>query len=88
MSDILKTLSDAMAETAERTGQSIVQVNARRRLPATGIVWSADGVIVTSHHVVETEERIRIGLPGGQVVEGTLVGRDPSTDVAVQPMWP
>lgn len=83
MSDILKTFSDAMAETAERTGQSIVQVNARRRLPATGIVWSADGVIVTSHHVVETEDRIRIGLPGGEVVEGTLVGRDPSTDVAV-----
>jgi len=83
MSDILKTLSDAMAETAERTGQSIVQGNARRRLPATGIIWSADGVIVTSHHVVETEDRIQIGLPGGQVVEGTLVGRDPSTDVAV-----
>jgi S1-C subfamily serine protease len=83
MSDVLKTLSDAMAETTERTGQSIVQVNARRRLPATGIVWSADGIIVTSHHVVEMEDRIRIGLPGGQVVDGTLLGRDPSSDVAV-----
>jgi len=31
-------------------------------------------VIVTSHHVVEHEDRIRIGLPGGETVTGTLSG--------------
>jgi S1-C subfamily serine protease len=52
-------------------------------MPASGVVWSADGVIVTSHHVVERDENIEIGLHGGQIVAATLVGRDPSTDIAV-----
>ena len=65
MADVLQTLSDAMAEAVEAAGASVVQVAARRRLPASGVVWSADGVIVTSHHVVENDEKIRIGLPNG-----------------------
>jgi len=83
MADILQTLSDAMAEAVEAAGASVVQVAARRRLPASGIVWSADGVIVTSHHVIENDERIRIGLPNGETAAATLVGRDPNTDLAV-----
>jgi S1-C subfamily serine protease len=50
---------------------------------ASGIVWSADGVIVTAHHVVENDEKISIGLPNGDKVKASLVGRDPSTDLAV-----
>ena len=48
----------------------------------TGIVWSADGVIVTADHVVEREEGIEVLLPGGESVKAELIGRDPSTDVA------
>lgn len=83
MSDILQTLSDAMASAVETAGNSIVQVAARRRMPASGVVWSEDGIIVTSHHVVEHEDRIKIGLPDGSTVGAALVGRDPNTDIAV-----
>lgn len=83
MSDILHTLSDAMAEAVQSAGASVVRVEARRRLGASGIVWSADGLIVTSHHVVENDEKIRIGLPNGSAVRAALVGRDPNTDLAV-----
>jgi S1-C subfamily serine protease len=83
MSDILHTLSDAMAEAVQSAGASVVRVEARRRLGASGIVWSADGLIVTSHHVVENDEKIRIGLPNGSAVRATLIGRDPNTDLAV-----
>jgi S1-C subfamily serine protease len=83
MADVLQTLSDAMAGAVENAGASVVQVAARRRLPASGIVWSADGIIVTSHHVIEHDERIRIGLANGHTMPATLVGRDPSTDLAV-----
>jgi S1-C subfamily serine protease len=58
-------------------------VEARRRLPASGIVWSADGTIVTAHHVVRRDEKIRVGLPDGETVPASLVGRDPTTDLAV-----
>lgn len=81
--NILKTLSDSMAGAVETAGNSIVTVAARRRMGASGVVWSADGVIVTSHHVVEHEDKIKIGLPSGEKVSATLVGRDPNTDLAV-----
>ena len=83
MSEVLRNLSDAMATTVEAAGASVVRVEARRRLPASGIVWSSDGVIVTAYHVVERDENIGVGLPNAETVSATLVGRDPTTDLAV-----
>lgn len=83
MSDVLKSLSQDMAALVKDAGPSIVRLEARRRVPASGIVWSADGVIVTAHHVVEQEENIEVGLEGGDTITAALVGRDPSTDLAV-----
>lgn len=78
----LSDFSNALADTVARAASSTVRVEARRRLPATGILWEK-GVIVTSHHVVERDENIHVGLPNGETVEATLAGRDPSTDVAI-----
>jgi S1-C subfamily serine protease len=84
MSDnVLKDFSDAWATIIENIAPSVVRVEARRRLPATGIVWNEEGVIVTAHHVVEDDEDIRIGLDDGSTVDATLVGRDPHNDLAV-----
>jgi S1-C subfamily serine protease len=83
MSEILSSLSEALADVADQGGRGLVRVEARRRLPASGIVWSADGLIVTAHHVVRRDEKIQVGLPGGDTVPATLVGRDPTTDLAV-----
>ncbi len=79
----LSDLSNALAAATETAGASVVRVEARPRLPASGIVWSADGVIVTAHHVVEQEDNIGIGLPDGKTTTAKLVGRDPTTDLAV-----
>jgi S1-C subfamily serine protease len=83
MAEVLQSLSNDLADAVETAGRSVVRVVARRRQPASGIVWSADGVILTAHHVVERDENIKIGLPDGSTVAGTLVGRDPTTDIAV-----
>jgi S1-C subfamily serine protease len=83
MAGVLLEVSEALAATVESAGQGVVRVEARRRLPATGIVWSPDGIIVTAHHVVEQDDAIQVGLPAGQTVTATLIGRDPSTDLAV-----
>ncbi len=82
MADTLQQLSDAMAGVVESTANSIVRVSARRRLPATGIVW-ADNLIVTAHHVVEFEDDITIGLADGTTIKAELVGRDPHNDLAL-----
>ncbi len=83
MSNVLQNLSDELASVVEATSPSLVRVEARRRLPATGIVWSAEGHIVTSNHVVEMDEGIRVGLPDGNITEARVLGRDPSTDLAL-----
>lgn len=78
----LETFSDALADAIAQAAVSIVRVEARRRLPASGIAWT-DSDVVTANHVVERSEGIRIGLPTGEVVPAELIGRDPSTDLAV-----
>ena len=83
MSEVLRNLSDGLAATVEAAGAGVVRVEARRRLPASGILWLPDGIVVTAHHVVERDESIRVGLPDGRAVPATLVGRDPTTDLAV-----
>lgn len=83
MATVLEDLSNALAATVESSNQSVLRVNGRRRLSATGIVWSADGVIVTAHHVVESDEDVSITLNNGEILPATVVGRDPNTDIAV-----
>lgn len=83
MNDMLKALSDDLAAAVNAASASLVRVEARRRSPASGVIYAGDGVIVTSHHVVERDEGIRVGLPDGTTVDAALVGRDPSTDIAI-----
>jgi S1-C subfamily serine protease len=83
MANILTELSDALAQSVETAGTSVVRVEARRRIPASGIVWSADGLIVTANHVVRRDRKIKVSLPDGQVVKAEIVGRDPSSDLAL-----
>ncbi len=82
MSEIVKTMSDELAEVVGSSAAAVVRVEGRRRLPATGIVWSAEGLIVTANHVVERDEDIQVGLGEDRGVPAELVGRDPTTDLA------
>ena len=83
MSNVLIDLSNDLAEIVAKADPTVVRVEARRRLPASGVLWSADGLIVTAHHVVERDENITVGLSDGETIEAKLVGRDPTTDLAV-----
>jgi serine protease DegQ len=76
-------LSDLLASAVETAGGSVVQVSARRGIGSSGIVWSADGVVVAADHNVQREDEITVGLPDGSTVPARLAGRDPSTDLAV-----
>lgn len=82
MSNTFMDLSNAFADAAEKAGKSIVLVNARRRMPASGIAFGAD-LILTADHVVERDEDITVLLADGSQVNATVAGRDPGTDLAV-----
>ena len=76
-------LSEAFAAIVEKSSASVVRVEARRRSPSSGIVWSSDGLVVTAQHAVERDEEIEIGFFDGRTAEAKLVGRDPGSDVAL-----
>ena len=78
----LVAFSDHVAQLVERTGSSIVAVHGGGRGSSSGIHWRS-GVIVTAEEVLERDEDVKITLPSGRLVEASLAGRDPSTDVAV-----
>jgi len=79
-SDFSNQLADAVQSAAAWT----VRVQARRGPPASGIVIGPD-LILTADHVVDPqrEDQIKIGLPDGSEVAGSVVGRDPTTEVAI-----
>ena len=49
----------------------------------SGVVYDKAGYILTNSHVVEGATAIDVELADGSRVDATLVGRDPSNDVAV-----
>lgn len=78
----LGSLSQAMADAVEIIGKSLVMVNGRARQAATGIAYAND-LVLTADHVLEREDNLTVQTHDGRVVNATIVGRDPSTDLAV-----
>jgi S1-C subfamily serine protease len=79
---ILVELSDALADAAEIAGKSTVLVNARRRMPASGIVFAPD-LVLTAEHAIEKNEDITVVSGDGIEVPAKIAGRDAGTDLAV-----
>lgn len=80
--NVLVELSDALADAAEKAGKATVLVNARRRMPASGIAYAPD-LILTADHVIEREEDITVTLADGTEVKAQVAGRDAGSDLAV-----
>ena len=82
MGDAAFELSQQLAAAVEHAAARVVGVLGRRRGPSSGVVWD-DGLVVTAHHVLEWDEGIEVTLADGATAGATLVGRDPTTDVAL-----
>ena len=78
----LVAFSDHTAQLVEHAARSVVAVHGGPRWSSSGIHWRS-GVIVTAEEVLERDEGIKVTVPGGRIVEASLAGRDPTTDVAV-----
>jgi S1-C subfamily serine protease len=76
------TLSKEFAEATAKAGAFTVAVHSESRGSASGVVWRP-GIIVTAEHALQRDEEIRVTLPGEQISEAKLAGRDTSTDIAV-----
>ena len=49
----------------------------------SGVIVTADGYILTNHHVVEGASKIQVELSDRRVMEAKVIGNDPPSDLAV-----
>ncbi len=65
--------------------EAIVRVNDRRnQVTGSGLIASADGLILTNHHVVEKAQKVEVTVPGRRArYRAEVLGTDKQTDVAL-----
>ena len=93
---LLDAYSTTVTGVVKNVAQAVVHIKVIRRVkhPQTkkiieqpgfgsGFVISTDGYIVTNNHVIEDALSIKAGFADGVELNTTLIGADPSTDIAV-----
>jgi S1-C subfamily serine protease len=77
----LQLLSIEFSGLVAGAAPTVVAVHSHRAR-SSGFVWRP-GLIVTADEALAEEGEINAILPGGEMVASTLVGRDPTTDIAL-----
>lgn len=77
----LSVFSGALADLVAATAPTVVEVASHRSL-ASGFVWR-DDLIVTAEETLAESGKVEIELADGSVHPATVVGRDPTTDIAL-----
>ncbi|GIF01201.1 S1C family serine protease [Paractinoplanes rishiriensis] len=72
----------SVVEVVSRTEPSVVTIRAGEGL-GSGVVYRADGVIVTNAHVVGSVKQVQVAFADGTQVAGQVIGADEITDLAV-----
>ncbi len=78
---MLTQFSDQIADAVDAVAPAVVQVHGAAR-PATGLVF-ADNVVLTTMRALGRDDRARIRRDDGSVLEGQLLGWDPTTRIAL-----
>lgn len=77
---------NSWAEVASKVSNSVVSIQAgsdNQEATGSGAVLDSEGHIVTNNHVVAGAKSIMTTMYDGQIIEASIVGTDPSTDLAV-----
>jgi Do/DeqQ family serine protease len=49
----------------------------------SGVIVSADGTVLTNHHVIDGAEKITVTMDNNKIYDAKIVGSDPPSDLAV-----
>jgi S1-C subfamily serine protease len=93
---LLDAYSATITGVVRNTAQAVAHIHVIKKtknqqtgkmieLPASGsgFVISTDGFMVTNHHVIENALSIKAAFADGNAFNASLIGADPSTDIAV-----
>ena len=61
----------------------IAPAERRATSQGSGVIIGSDGLIVTNNHLVEAADQIFVVLSDGSLHQGTVIGSDPETDLAI-----
>ena len=76
------TAAGNLPQLVENLSPSVVTIFTEGGL-GSGVVYSADGLILTNEHVIRGATTVEVGFADGQRVEGTVKASDPVTDLAL-----
>jgi S1-C subfamily serine protease len=77
----LPQVSASLARLVEGVSKSVVEIRSGKRALASGFVWRPE-LVVTAEEALGDHESVTVALDG-HTFEAAIIGRDPSTDVAV-----
>ncbi|HYC14174.1 MAG TPA: S1C family serine protease [Stellaceae bacterium] len=77
----LERLSAELAAVVAERAPAVVSIASDRSL-SSGFLWRP-GLVVTADEALADEGEVEVTLPGGATLKAEVVGRDPSTDVAL-----
>jgi S1-C subfamily serine protease len=85
-SEALDAYSRVVVRVAEMLRPAVVNLRGDRGRhdgSGSGILFTPDGFLLTNHHVVRGQERVRVRLSDAREFSGRVVGADPWTDLAI-----
>ncbi len=80
------TTGSTVAEIYKRVSGAVVEITvsaAGGQAQGSGFVYDDEGHVITNHHVVDGAETVAVKFSDGSTYDGTVLGSDPSTDLAV-----
>lgn len=94
--NVLAEISSATRDLADFVRPSVVHLTGMHSAPlrngrnipmgvstGSGWLWDDAGHVVTNFHVVDGVERLEVQLYDGEIRSATVIGADPTTDIAV-----
>ncbi len=78
----IASLSNELASLVEKTSPSVVAIDGRRRMHSSGIHWRP-GLVVIAEHALRRDEDISVKGADGNEAGAVVLGRDPTTDLAL-----
>jgi S1-C subfamily serine protease len=84
--EALDAYSRVVVRVADALRPAVVNLRAGRGRgegSGSGILFTPDGFLLTNHHVIQGNGRVRIRLSDGRELAGRVVGTDPWSDLAV-----
>ncbi len=93
---LLDAYSTTVTGIVKSSARAVLHIRVNKKVPhpstkktieqpgsGSGFVISTDGYVVTNNHVIEGAHSIKAGLADGTELNASLIGADPSSDIAV-----